>query len=61
MRMPYGDDEVAALLQAAHDPLDAVLVLLGAHAGLRAHVPECADTACAMCRHAWVTFVMRKS
>ena len=40
-RMPYGDDEVAALLQAARDPLDAVLVLLGAHAGLRAQ--ECAD------------------
>jgi integrase/recombinase XerC len=40
-RMPYGDDEVAALLQAASDPLDAVLVLLSAHAGLRAQ--ECAD------------------
>jgi integrase/recombinase XerC len=39
--MPYGDDEVAALLQAAHDPLDAVLVLRGAHAGLRAQ--ECTD------------------
>jgi len=35
-RMPYGDDEVAALLQAAADPADRVLVLLGAHAGLRA-------------------------
>ena len=35
-RMPYGDDEVAALLQAATDPADRVLVLLGAHAGLRA-------------------------
>ena len=40
-RMPYAEDEVAALLQAARDPLDAVLVLLGAHAGLRAQ--ECAD------------------
>ncbi len=40
-RLPYGDDEVAALLQAARDPLDAVLVLLGAHAGLRAQ--ECTD------------------
>jgi integrase/recombinase XerC len=40
-RMPYAEDEVAALLQAARDPLDAVLVLLGAHAGLRAQ--ECTD------------------
>jgi integrase len=40
-RMPYAEDEVAALLQAARAPLDAVLVLLGAHAGLRAQ--ECAD------------------
>ena len=40
-RMPYGDDEVAAWLQAARDPRDAVLVLLGAHAGLRAQ--ECTD------------------
>ncbi len=39
--MPYGDDEVAALLQAATDPADRVLVLLGAHAGLPAQ--ECAD------------------
>jgi len=39
--MPYADDEVAALLQAATDPADRVLVLLGAHAGLRAQ--ECAD------------------
>ena len=38
-RLPYGDDAVAALLQAACDPHDAVLVLLGAHAGLRAQ--EC--------------------
>ena len=38
-RMPYADDEVAALLHAATDPSDRVLVLLGAHAGLRAH--EC--------------------
>jgi integrase/recombinase XerC len=40
-RMPYADDEVAALLQAATDPADRVLVLLGAHAGLRAQ--ECTD------------------
>ena len=40
-RMPYADDEVAALLQAATDPTDRVLVLLGAHAGLRAQ--ECTD------------------
>ncbi|HWE63461.1 MAG TPA: site-specific integrase [Chloroflexota bacterium] len=39
-RMPYGDDEVAALVQVA-GPDDRVLVLLGAHAGLRAQ--ECAD------------------
>jgi integrase/recombinase XerC len=39
--MPYGDDELAALLQAARDPRDAVLVLLSAHAGLRAQ--KCAD------------------
>jgi len=38
--MPYGDDEVAALVQVA-GPADRVLVLLGAHAGLRAQ--ECAD------------------
>lgn len=35
-RRPYRDDEGAALLQAARDPRDAVLVLLGAHAGRRA-------------------------
>jgi integrase len=40
-RMPYADDEVAALLHAASTPADHVLVLLGAHAGLRAQ--ECAD------------------
>jgi integrase/recombinase XerC len=34
-RMPYGDDEVAALVQVA-GPADRVLVLLGAHAGPRA-------------------------
>src|SRR5919206_673314 len=39
--MPYAEDEVAALLLAACDPLDTVLVLLGAHAGLRAQ--ECTD------------------
>jgi len=33
-RLPY--DEVAALAWAAADPHDHVLVLLGAHAGLRA-------------------------
>ncbi len=38
-RLPYGDDEVAALVQSAA-PMDEVLVLLGAHAGLRAQ--ECA-------------------
>jgi len=40
-RLPYDDDEVAALLRAATDPHDRVLVLLGAHAGLRAQ--ECVD------------------
>jgi integrase len=39
-RLPYGDDEIAALLQWA-GPADQVLVLLGAHAGLRAQ--ECAS------------------
>lgn len=39
--MPYADDEMAVLLQAASDPADRVLVLLGAHAGLRAQ--ECTD------------------
>ncbi len=34
--MPYDDDEFAALLDAADNPFDRVLVLLGAHAGLRA-------------------------
>jgi len=34
--LPYDDDEVAALTQAATDPHDRVLVLLGAHTGLRA-------------------------
>jgi len=34
-RMPYDNDEIAALLAAA-DPFDRVLVLLGAHGGLRA-------------------------
>ena len=38
--MPYGDDEVAALLQAATDPADRML-LPGPHAGLRAQ--ECTD------------------
>jgi len=38
--LPY-DDEVPALLRAATDPHDRVLVLLGTHAGLRAH--ECVD------------------
>jgi len=40
-RMPYDDDEVAALLRTASDPHDRALVLLGAHAGLRAR--ECVD------------------
>ncbi len=36
-RMPYDDDELAAILQATTDnPSDHVLILLGAHAGLRA-------------------------
>jgi len=35
-RMPYDNDEIAALLDAATNPLDRVLVLLGAHGGLRA-------------------------
>ncbi len=35
--MPYDDDELAAMLQATADaPFDHVLILLGAHAGLRA-------------------------
>ncbi len=44
-RHPYDDDEVAALLAAATDPCDRALVLLGAHAGLRAG--ECV----ALCWH----------
>ncbi len=40
-RAPYDDDELAALLVAATDPLDRALLLLGAHAGLRAQ--ECVD------------------
>lgn len=40
-RVPYADDEVAALTQRSHNPSDRALVLLGAHAGLRAQ--ECAD------------------
>ncbi len=35
-RHPYDDDDLAALLAAATDPYDRALVLLGAHAGLRA-------------------------
>jgi len=35
-RKPYDDDEVAALLDGATNPFDRVLVLLGAHGGLRA-------------------------
>jgi len=34
-RRPYDDDEIAALLAAAAAPVDRVLVLLGAHGGLR--------------------------
>jgi len=40
-RLPYDDDEGAALPRAASDPYDRALVLLGAHAGLRAR--ECVD------------------
>jgi len=35
-RMPYDNDEIAALLDNASNPFDRVLVLLGAHGGLRA-------------------------
>lgn len=35
-RRPYDAEEIAALLQEANDPCDRVLVLLGAHGGLRA-------------------------
>ena len=36
-RLPYDDDEIAALLQATADaPFDHALILLDAHAGLRA-------------------------
>lgn len=42
-RLPYAEDEVAALLQAAMDPADYVLILLGAHAGLRAPEQECGN------------------
>ena len=35
-RRPYNNDEIAALLDSAADPFDRVLVLLGAHGGLRA-------------------------
>jgi integrase/recombinase XerC len=35
-RRPYDNDEIAALLDSAADPFDRVLVLLGAHGGLRA-------------------------
>jgi len=35
-RRPYDNDEIAALLDAAINPFDRVLVLLGAHGGLRA-------------------------
>jgi len=35
-RRPYDNDEIAALLDAAATPFDRVLVLLGAHGGLRA-------------------------
>lgn len=40
-RAPYDDEELEALLRVAADPLDRVLVLLGAHTGLRAQ--ECVD------------------
>jgi len=35
-RKPYDSDEIVALLDSAADPFDRVLVLLGAHGGLRA-------------------------
>jgi len=35
-RKPYDNDEIAALLDGAADSFDRVLVLLGAHGGLRA-------------------------
>ncbi len=35
-RRPYDDDEIAALRDGATNPFDRVLVLLGAHGGLRA-------------------------
>jgi len=35
-RRPYDNDEIAALLDAAADPFDRMLALLGAHGGLRA-------------------------
>jgi len=35
-RRPYDNDEIAALLDSAANPFDRVLVLLGAHGGLRA-------------------------
>jgi len=35
-RMPYDNDEIAALSSSAADPFDRVLVLLGARGGLRA-------------------------
>jgi len=40
-RQPYYADELDALLIAATDPFDKILVLLGSHAGLRAK--ECCD------------------
>jgi integrase/recombinase XerC len=58
-RMPYADDEVAALLHAATDPGDRVLVLLGAHAGLRAQ--ECTDLRWADVHVAWRDLVVRRS
>jgi len=55
-RLPYGDDEIAALVQAAA-PVDQVLVLLGAHAGLRAQ--ECASLRWADVYLAWRNLVGR--
>ncbi len=40
-RSPYEEEELTALLRVAENPLDRVLVLLGAHTGLRAQ--ECVD------------------
>ncbi len=58
-RLPYDDDEVAALAQAAADPHDRVLVLLGAHAGLRAG--ECVALRCEDVRPGRRDLMVRRS